>query len=1272
MRRTAWGLLFFCLLAVPVWLQAQSDVGGVVGTVTDTSGAVISTAKVELRDLSTNQALTTTTNAAGQYSFSRVQPSTYKITVTAPNFSAGVVNNLRVSIGKTAMANVSLQVGTVSQVVEVQAGMANELQTQDASIGSVIGARELANMPNLNRDATTLVLLQPGAMPTQAGDENYGGQIAGARSDQNTFMVDGGDVTNNTDALGSYAGTNNFSGVPHGAIPTPVESLEEFRVVTNNNISGFNRSAGAEVQMVTRRGTNNWHGAVYDYGIWDEANANTWALNHSKTAKPEWRDNRFGGRLGGPVFKDKTFFFFNVESRHFLKGSTVSRWVPTAAARAGQIGYLATDGTYKTVDVKTLDPLGLGINNDVQQIWNSMPLPNASGGDGVNFGTFVGSAPVSTNSEAAVVRVDHQISSNWHATASWRYGVEDNTTTNQALITSSKVQAYGKRPVFGNYLVGGLTGQITSHITNDFHFDFLRNYWQWGTRGDLPQLSGLGGALQLVNESVSSGVVPINVDTQQSRQRLWDGKDYNIIDNVSWMKGKHLFQIGGRFGWQRFLHLRNDKVTGGTTYPIYYSVWSSGTYNSIGGIPSPADMSSKFRTSYRTAYTAMLGMISQATQVLTRKGDLSPTTPGTWVTANSIVDNWQLSFSDAWRLTPSLTVSYGLTWGVQLPPYETGRRQTMEVDAATGQIYSVDQYLGNKAAAALQGQSWNPVIGFMPISKTTRKYPFDPDYTNLGPRAAVAWNPSISRDSWLGRIFGDRKTVIRAGWTRAFDRVNGVDIVMTPALGVGFADLGICKAPLAAGGCAGAAGSTPTTAFRIGVNGNSLTIPGLSTLNPPVIPGTVTGANTPYSAVDWHIDPRRQTGSTDMFDLSIQRELPANTLIEVGFIGRISRDLYQKIDLNQIPYMYTMGGQSFAAAFDAVQKTLVANGTPAVQPFFEAALGGVGSTYCTGYSSCTAAVVANEGGNISVRDAFDTFNDLEGNWVSGNGTFIHFNDQVGTLDTTVSRGAAHYAGMFVSLRKSSSHGLSGMFNYTLSKSLDTYGFNQDIIDVMMDAYNAKRAYGLSNFDRRQVVNGTATWELPFGRGHRWASSGILDKIAGGWSTSYIFTAGTGVPEYIYSGNACGVEYGDGGYYADCASLVPTKSGSWNMSRHNTTTVSNGYGSQSTSQNYPNAFSNAGSFASYDNFRLPYFSDTRRGNQNWMHGLGYWNLDFGLTKTTHITERLTTRFDLTMVNAFNHPNMSDPSTNIDSPATFGVLTGSANLPRYMQFGLRFDF
>src|SRR5262249_38610049 len=311
-------LLLLTLGAVAVFAQAGSS-GTIVGTVTDPGGAVVTNATVTITDKDTNDTNKVTTNSAGQFTVPSMKPGRYEIRISKQGFQTAVMKDQTVEIGKQLTANVTLKVGVVTEEVTVTAE-AVQLQTLDASVGNVLDEQALEKLPSLSRDATALLLLQPLAAPGFNGGAGYGesnstgGGIAGARADQNTFLLDGGDATSNTEGGGGYAQQSGggFSATPHASIPTPVESLEEFRVTTNNS-STFARSSGGEVQMMTRRGTNSWHGAVYENNQNTAFNANSWQLNRIGKPRGVWQDNRFGGRLGGPVIKDKAFFFMMYE-----------------------------------------------------------------------------------------------------------------------------------------------------------------------------------------------------------------------------------------------------------------------------------------------------------------------------------------------------------------------------------------------------------------------------------------------------------------------------------------------------------------------------------------------------------------------------------------------------------------------------------------------------------------------------------------------------------------------------------------------------------------------------------------------------------------------------------------------------------------------------------------------------------------------------------------------------------------------------------------------
>src|SRR5947207_2946584 len=359
------------LLLTNVPMRAQTGSTSVVtGVVLDKTGATVPAATVELEEINTQSKTSVTTGNDGQYTFRAVPPGNYTIRVSGKGFRQSIISGVTVEVGKSASLNVVLEIGGTTETVEVVAGTGLQLQTLDATIGDVLDSNLLSQLPTLSRDATSLLLLQPMAIPGfngagGTGEGNLsGGAVAGARSDQNTYMIDGGDATSNMEGGGGY--NTGFVATPRAVVPTPVESLEEFRVATNNAGAEFTRSAGAEVQMVTKRGTNSWHGAGYWYHQNDELNANNWFRNNgfgdptaAPIENPEWRDNRYGGKVGGPIWKNRTFFFVHEEERHFFTQAVFSRLVPTAAMRAGILEFKDASGTiipYNLNAVPTVDP----------------------------------------------------------------------------------------------------------------------------------------------------------------------------------------------------------------------------------------------------------------------------------------------------------------------------------------------------------------------------------------------------------------------------------------------------------------------------------------------------------------------------------------------------------------------------------------------------------------------------------------------------------------------------------------------------------------------------------------------------------------------------------------------------------------------------------------------------------------------------------------------------------------------------------------------------
>ena len=1275
-----------CVFALIPLSVAWAQTANVTGSVTDPAGAFVPNATVELKNTGTNAALRTQTNDSGQFTFASVEPGPYALTITKQGF-AKFVTRFDVAIGRGASVNAKLEIGTTSQTVEVVAGSAVELQTLDASVGNVINQEALDKLPSLSRDATAILLMQPMTSPgfNSAEGNLTGGQVAGARADQNTFLLDGGDATSNTEGGGGYAnqaGTG-FSAEARASVPTPVESLEEFRVTTNNS-NVFARSSGGAVEMVTRRGTNNWHGAAYEYNQNTAYNANTWQLNAAGKPRGVWQDNRFGARLGGPIWKDKAYFFTMYEGRRFRKSAQITRLVPSPLLKQGILQFRDSTGAIVPYNLATstlcgdgtqaCDPRGLGLNPIISQIWGFEPDgdPNSSAGgaDKLNTTAFNAAVPVITHENFGVARLDYKLAKNWDVNSSFRYAVSEGNGSGQVDIggllsgdTKGSATATRLLPTQPRYLVLGLIGRITPNMTNDFHFNFLRHWWAWAPHSPFPQVSGTDAAVQIFAESATSGLVPMNIDTQNARSRSWNGKDYTYNDNLMWLKGGHMFQFGGEIRREHFNHIRDDKVVGALAAPVYFATKSSDNAIPVANRPPTCDPANSITTNclaagdvgrWNSLYAATTGMISRASQLLTRGADFSPNTPGTPLQQDSIVYWYNVHFADSWRITPSFTLTYGLGWGYQTPPYETKGRQTIMTYSATGKPVLIGDYLAHVQAAALQGQFYTPELAFVPIRSSGRKYPYDPDYSNIEPRLSLAWNPSFDHGA-LGSFFGSRKAVIRAGYGRYHDRLNGVGIVMIPALGVGFGNTVNCRGPRIGGGCA--KGADPTTSFRIGTDGTGITLPSLVTITPPLIPGTTANANSPYEQFDFRIDPHRRVGVEDTWDLSIQREMPWKMLLEVGYVGRVAHHLYGGNDINTVPYMFKAGGQSFGDAFDAVASAVRAGTDPAsipAQPWYETMLAGS----CAPFATCTEMMATNDFSNIYdglVTDHWETMVGLNPT-AFGGGVSLPLDQQFLVEQMSTSEGNSNYEAGYISLRKETTHGLAWQLNYTLSRSNDNLGITQENVFISpTDAFNKGRDYGSSLFDRRHVLNAFFIYDMPFGRSHRLSSHNWFDRVIGGWTVTGQITAASGLPITVFDFNSC-EELGNG-YGGFCGAMLPTQ-GHLKASSHY-----NSDGSVTAFSGSPD--SNAAKF------RQLLFSDPRTGIGA-VRGFNRWNMDAALTKTIDITERVKMRFDAQAINVFNHMQFNDPSLDLANPGEFGVVSTEYGNPRFLNLGLRIQF
>jgi hypothetical protein len=381
-------LLCICTLLPSALFSQSSSTGTVAGTVTDPSGAAIVAATVTLTDKATNTPRVASTNENGRYILVDIPAGTYDVSVSKQGFRISRLSGQTVNVGSALTLNVTLEIGSVAESVEVTASNA-ELQTLNATVGNTISGTALESLPSISRDAATFFTLQPGVSPD--------GSVAGAAMDQNSFQLDGGQNTNDMDGsmniyTPSFAGdvtgglirnqvTGNAGGGPTGVMPTPIDSIEEFKVSTTNQTADFNSSAGSQVSMVTKRGTNAWHGTGYEYYLDNNWSANSFDNNSStpRVPVPSYHYSRFGIAGGGPIIPKeilggKTYFFANYEGFRWPNSESITRDVPTASMRLGLLNF---GGTYYNLNPTavtfngviypgtSLDPRAVGINPQV-------------------------------------------------------------------------------------------------------------------------------------------------------------------------------------------------------------------------------------------------------------------------------------------------------------------------------------------------------------------------------------------------------------------------------------------------------------------------------------------------------------------------------------------------------------------------------------------------------------------------------------------------------------------------------------------------------------------------------------------------------------------------------------------------------------------------------------------------------------------------------------------------------------------------------------------
>jgi len=1304
-----------------------------VGTVSDPQQAAIAGAKVVLQNININQSYEETSASSGQYSFPAVVPGAYKVTATMKGFRTVTIPNIVVEVAKSYTVDIKMELGEVSEIVEVAAGAQVELQTTDATVGIVLPASEIERFPALTRQVNELLTLQPGATPT--------GEITGARSDQSSFMLDGIDVTNNSvGGLGTYAFL-------------PIDSVEEFRVGVANPDAQFGRGAGGQVSLISRSGTDQYHGAVYWYHQNDNLNANSWDNDRLKLKKPELKDNRFGGRAGGPLpflWHKKTYFFANYEGRRFPNSTQQSRIVPTSTLLQGILQFtdcssgtfdskgnctgagtlqsynLATSSACGAAGTGACDPRGLGLSPTILAMWNLLPGGNdnsVSGVDGLNTTGFTTNVGTPLTNNFYDLRLDQNLTSKWRANVSYRYFQQQQISATQLNIINGKPSTVRQLPLRQNMLVAGLDGQLTSRLMSSFRFGWVRERDATsperpnvvaaqenltGTDSSVGQVAldigGGGGTHSLMDE-------PIDVGTQVARKQSNDNRNFQWNADFVWSRGRHTWEFGTAIHYLPTLHLRDDKVIGalgalvaqldaddnlGVSIPASDRPPTCAPANATTGALAVTTncVRSTDVQQWDRLYAGSLGLIDNISVLAVRDGSFNPLPFGSQLQSDTKLWAPEMYVQDVWRIKPSLTLTLGVSYGWQTAPVERLGRQTIQIDAGTGNPITAQQFLKARKDAAANGQIFNPTFGFVPINSAHRGV-FNVDYGDIAPRIAFAWTPPY-KSGLGGSLFGSGKTVIRTGFAIIYDRQNTVQSVIIPALGVGFAQtLNLpgppCNSTGAGGtGCNAASTNPALGVFRVGQDG-SMPVPTVPAQSNPIVPVVTVRSNgsivTP-EVFSFQDDPSIKVGRNYAADLSVQREFPGNFLLEVAYSGRLGRKLPQSMSLGQSPINFKdpASGQTFAQAFDAVATAVRTGAAIPTEAWFE---NNIPTQFCVSGSNpiaCSKWIAGVQSSNFINGGVSSIFSTIDGRrMLAGLPTFNNYLAQ--GIFFRSSTGEANYHALLVTLDKRTSHGLALTANYTFSHSLDQIGAIQNAANLMPNSFDLSAEYGPSGFDFRHIFNGKWVYDIPMK-----SSNPFLKRVLRGWFNSGIFTAISGQPLTATEGSQV---WGGTLSLGFNTGKVPTGDpGSFHDGVHTGVTGSGGVGTNSDPANKGSGLNLfADPFAVSNDFRpVLLATDGRSGRSRPFRGLGHWNLDTSFGKNTAITERFHAVFTADFFNIFNHPIFCDPGqTNGNGLSTcggslslasglqnFGVISSQfipANRTsgsRWIQLSIRFEF
>lgn len=702
----------FALISLGQLAFGQATTGRIEGAVQDATGAVVVGANVTVTETKTQVASHTTTNPQGAFAFPTLLPGFYTIDVEATGFRKEVLRDIELSVGQTLSEIVKLQVGNAAESVTVDASTPI-VQTTDSQIGTVVTLKAVDNLPSVARTPITLALLQPGVeIDVRAGQDASYSHINGQRQGSNNSTLDGIDVNDSVaPRLGLSLTANNN------------DSVEQVSVLTSGFNPEFGRSAGSEIQLVTRSGTNTYHGNAFDYLRNTDLNANDWFSNQAGNAIPQFIQNIYGGSFGGPIRKNKTFIFGNFQGRRTHQQTTHEREVPTMTARQGIFEWQDSSGAIHQYNIAANDPLHIGIDPAVAKLLSQYPAPNNFNvGDGLNTAGFSFNNPVPSLEDQFTIKGDERLGDNHSFFLRWSWERNSSIDNLNSADATFPGQPQGSQGGHRWGFSAGYTWTISPTLVNQFNAGYQSASVQF-LRPNRPD-----GPVILFQSGWTS--IPYTAFAQGRNSPV---KQFN--DNLSKTWHNHTFKFGGNMA---FTQQYNYNYSG--VYPNASTAVGNGA--TVPASVIPAGLTSAQNTTYTNLYNDLLGRISSVAQ--TYYSNLATYQPAGTPLSHTVDYNYMGFFAqDEWHIMRKLTLNYGVRWDYYGNPNEiNGQQGTLDQIAQFNGINNVAN------ATIMKSSQW-----------TSR------DLNNFAPRFGFAYDP-----------FGDGKTAIRGGYGFFYDRTIGAAI----------------------------------------------------------------------------------------------------------------------------------------------------------------------------------------------------------------------------------------------------------------------------------------------------------------------------------------------------------------------------------------------------------------------------------------------------------------------------------------------------------------